>query len=350
VRENEAAFERIRLLPRVGVRVDHPVLATRVLGQNLRFPVLTAPTGNIRPYHPDAEPGVVRAAARAGTAVCISSLTGTSIETITSSANAPVFFQLYYLGDRESSAAVIQRAHRAGCAGLIVTLDTPGRMPRELPVPERTYVPVEVNFRNALRFAPQAVVKPRWLYGFTRDGLPNGVPMGVLPSGQLMQTVDAMEALFARDIPTWTDFAWIRDRWPGLIVAKGILSVADALRAVEEGADAIVVSNHGGMLFDALPPTVGVLESIVEAVGDRVEVILDSGIRRPIDVARAMALGARAVLIGRAYVWAHAAAGEVGVYRMLEIFREGLEMALKFLGCSDINALDRSYLWQPGTP
>jgi L-lactate dehydrogenase (cytochrome) len=344
IRDNLAAFERVKFTPRVGVAVGTPRLKARVVGQDLRIPVLIAPTGNIRPFHPDAEPGVARAAGRAGTGICVSSVTGTAIEDIATATSGPVFFQLYYLGNRDSSAVAIDRAKKVGCAGLVVTIDTASAAPRDRPVSERTYLPTAVDLRNMLRFAPQALLKPRWLLGFARDGWPDEAPMGRTTKDLPMRTIEATTSLLAGEIPVWEDFAWIRERWQGPIIAKGILSVEDARRAVAEGADAIVVSNHGGMLFDALPPSIEVLPAIADAVGDKLDVLLDSGIRRPVDVARAIALGARAVLIGRAYLWAHAAGGEAGVFQILEVFREGLEKTLKYIGCPGVDVLDRTYL------
>jgi pre-mycofactocin synthase len=342
IERNVAAFERITFKPRMAV--SQPlVLSTTLLGNEISLPVLLAPTGNLRVFHHDAEPGVARAAASAGTIMCVPTVTSTPIEEI-AEAGGPLFFQLYYLGARESAEAMIERARDVGARALIVTVDTPSMIPRERPVPDRHFLPMAANIRSGIRFLPQLLSRPRWAFDFLRDGRRNQAAMGRAPSGRLLTSVEARGSVTSGDIPVWEDIAWIRERWDGPIVIKGLLTPEDARRAVDVGAAAIVVSNHGGSLFDGNPATMDVLAEVVDAVGDKTEVLLDSGIRRGTDVVRALALGARAVLIGRGFLWAHAAAGEAGVSRILDLFRDEIEHTLMLIGCPSVEALDRSYL------
>jgi isopentenyl diphosphate isomerase/L-lactate dehydrogenase-like FMN-dependent dehydrogenase len=213
-------------------------------------------------------------------------------------------------------------------------------------VRDRVFAPFDDDLRTAIRFLPQVIRRPAWLAGFLRDGRTIDAPMALRPDGSVMTMPEALATVLA-DPPTWDDVAWVRDRWRGPVVAKGILSADDARRAVAAGAAAVVVSNHGGHMLPGSVPTLRVLPEVVAAVGDEVEVLLDSGVRRGADAVKAIALGARAVLVGRACLWAHAAAGEAGVRRILEVFRNGVDDTLALLGCPSVAALDPSYLTLP---
>jgi L-lactate dehydrogenase (cytochrome) len=250
------------------------------------------------------------------------------------------------VGGRAASEAAIDRARRAGFSALYVTIDTPVAGLRERDFRGGMKELLGGSLAAKLRFLPQFVTRPRWVAGFLRDG---GVPRlanVVRPGEQPMTLVDVVGAL-ARSGVTWEDFRWIRQIWPGPLVAKGVLTGDDARRAIDHGATAIVVSNHGGRQLDSAAATLRALPEVVAAVNGQVEVLMDGGIRRGSDIVKAICLGARAVLIGRAYVYGLAAAGEAGVARALEILRADVERTLKLLGCPSIAALDASYVEAP---
>lgn len=343
---NLAAFSELHLRPRAAVFHPRRDLRTTVLGHEVSMPVLIAPTGNVRILHPDGEPGVARAAGAAGTIQCVSTFTGYPIEAITAAATGPVFFQLYFVGGRVNAEANIDRAQRAGCQGLVLTVDSAARPRAKYGVRDRAYLPQSIDPRSAVRFLPQVAVRPRWLLDFVRDGMNIEAAMVRGPDGRPL-TIAAAAGLLPVEIPVWEDLSWIREQWHGPIIVKGLLTAEDARRAVDLGASAVVVSNHGGHMLPATAPTIHVLPEVVEAVGDQVEVLLDSGVRRGEDVVKAVSLGARAVLIGRGYLWAHAAAGEAGVRRILEVFRDGIDATLALIGCPSIAALDSSFIDPP---
>jgi isopentenyl diphosphate isomerase/L-lactate dehydrogenase-like FMN-dependent dehydrogenase len=343
---NLDAFAAIHLRPRAAVFHPRRDLRTTVLGHEVSMPVMIAPTGNVRILHPDGEPGVARAAGAAGTIQCVSTFTGYPIEAITAAATGPVFFQLYFVGGRTNAEANIDRAQRAGCRALVITVDSAARPRAKYGVRDRAYLPQSIDARSALRFLPQVSRRPRWLLDFARDRMNIEAAMVTGSDGRPLTIPDAASRLPA-EIPTWDDLWWIRDQWRGPIIVKGVLTAEDARRAVDLGASAVVVSNHGGHMLPATAPTMQVLPEVIEAVGDQVEVLLDSGVRRGEDVVRAVSLGARAVLIGRGYLWAHAAAGEAGVRRILEVFREGIDATLALIGCPSIGALDSSFVDPP---
>jgi isopentenyl diphosphate isomerase/L-lactate dehydrogenase-like FMN-dependent dehydrogenase len=343
VRDNRRAFEELTFRPRAAVFVPRRELATTVLGQELSMPVIVAPAGYIRLAHRDGELGAARAAGRAGIAAGISTLSSYPIEEIAAASPGPVWYQLYFAGGRTGAELAIERARKAGCRALIVTVDLAAAAGRE-----RHFrgggLPTRVDLRSALRYAPELLPRPRWTLDFLRDGLRLEIPnVRTSPDGPPLSLAEASRSM-RRAAPTWDDLAWIRERWGGPIVVKGILSADDARRALDAGAGAIVVSNHGGNALDGTPATLRVLPEVLAAVGGRSEVLLDGGVRRGADVVKALALGARAVLVGRAYIWGLAAAGEPGVARILEILRDGIDRTLALLGCPSVAALDRSYL------
>jgi isopentenyl diphosphate isomerase/L-lactate dehydrogenase-like FMN-dependent dehydrogenase len=343
---NLKAFEQVSFRPRNGVWHPERDLTTTVVGHAIALPVMIAPTGNLRLFHRDAEPGVARAASAAGSIQCVSTLTGYPIEDITAAASGPVFFQLYLVGGRSNAEVNIDRAARAGCGALVVTVDTAARYQARRSVRERAYLPYSISAGSIVRFLTQAVSRPRWLKDFLRHPGALETPMVRRSDGTAMSMAEAATAL-ANEIPTWGDLEWIRAQWPGPIIVKGILTGEDARRAVSHGASAVVVSNHGGHLLLGSPPTLRVLPEVVGAVGDEVEVLLDSGVRSGSDVVKAVALGARAVLIGRGYLWPLAAAGEAGVRRILEVFRDGIDSTLALIGCPSIASLDATYVTVP---
>jgi isopentenyl diphosphate isomerase/L-lactate dehydrogenase-like FMN-dependent dehydrogenase len=340
---NEQAFQALTFRPRTGLPVRTPDLSTTVVGHPVSMPVLTAPTGNVRVMHRDGEPAVARAAGEAGTIAVISSMMGYPIEEITAASPGTVFFQLYFVGGRANAEVMIDRAHRAGCGALVITIDQAAWAQRERNARARVDSPLSINLKNALRFAPQLAPHPAWLLDFVRDRMRMETPMWLTDDGRPTSMWKASATLL-QDTPGFDDVAWLRELWKGPIIVKGVLTADDARRAVDVGADAVVVSNHGGNTIDGARPSIVALPEVVAAVDGRIEVLLDSGVRRGTDVARAVALGARAVLVGRPYVWALGAAGGPGVARVLEVFREQLSKSLILLGCPAISELDRSYL------
>ena len=346
LRENCRVFEDVTFRPRHAVAVPSCNLKTRVLGFDLALPILLAPVGYSRLMHPGGEVAAARAAGRAGTAYILSTISGHRMEDVRTGSTGPVFYQLYLMGGRAASEGAIARARDAGFSALVVTIDTTVAGMRERDFRNDTKRLISGGWLQKIGYLPQALRHPGWLIGFLRDGGIPALPNVIIPGQGPMPIVDVNAAL-ANAAVTWADLRWIRDAWSGPIVVKGVLTGEDARRAVDEGASAIVVSNHGGRQLDCVPASLRVLPEIVAAVGGQVEVLMDGGIRRGSDAVKAICLGARAVLCGRAYAYALAAAGEAGVTRALEILRTDLDRTLKLLGCSSIQDLDRSFVNVP---
>jgi len=344
--ENCRAFDEVTFRPRYAVDVRGCKLQRRVLGFDLSFPAFLAPVGFSRVMHPDGEVAAARAAGLAGTAYVLSTISGHRMEDVRAASSGPVFFQLYLLGGREAAEAAIVRAKAAGFSALVVTIDTPVAGMRERDFRNGMKEMLGSNLREKLPFLSQFFARPRWLANFLRDGGTPKLLNVVIPGEGPMPLIDVTAAL-ARAAVTWEDLHWMRDLWRGPIIIKGVHGVDDARRAVDEGADAIVVSNHGGRQLDGVPATLKVVPDVVEAVDGQCEVLMDGGIRRGSDIVKALALGARAVLVGRAYAYGLAAAGEAGVTRALQILKADVERTLKLLGCSSVDMLDRSYVSAP---
>jgi heme/flavin dehydrogenase (mycofactocin system) len=335
--DNVAAFRELQLMPRVAPGLPAArELATTVLGQQISLPVIVSPVG-VQAVSPGAEVAVARAAASAGTALGLSSFASKPIEQVVE-ANSQTFFQMYWLGDTDRMSQLMQRAREAGAKGVIVTLDWTFAHRRDWGSPA---IPDRLDLRAMIRFAPQALARPRWLLDFLRHGgipdltAPNLAPLG----GDAPTFFGAYGEWMQTPLPTWSDIAWLREQWDGPFVVKGVMHPHDAGQAVEIGADAISVSNHGGNNLDGTPAAIRALPAVVDAVGDQVEVLFDGGVRRGSDVVKALALGARAVLIGRAYLWGMAAGGEAGVHNVLEILRAGIDETLVGLGRASIHDL-----------
>ncbi|MDR1989067.1 MAG: alpha-hydroxy-acid oxidizing protein [Acidobacteriaceae bacterium] len=340
--QNTRAFEEIVLRPRSAVSVQSVDLHTNILGHQLNLPFVLAPVGSTRLFFPRGEQCAARAATSAGTAYTLSTLSGTTLEEVRQSASGPLWYQLYLVGGREVAQSAIARARAAGYTALVVTIDTPVSGFRERDARNGMQPLSSGSLGERLRFLPQFVTKPSWVSGFIMDGRPMTFPNIVLPTGP-MPYADVGAAL-AQSAVTWNDFRWIHEAWQGPIVVKGVHTAADAYRAVEEGAAAIVVSNHGGRQLDGVAATLHVLPEVVAAVGDRVQVLMDGGIRRGSDIVKAMALGAKAVLVGRAYAYGVAAAGEPGARRAIDILRTDLMRTMALLGCPSLAELDESYI------
>jgi L-lactate dehydrogenase (cytochrome) len=336
LRRNRAAFDDLEFLPRQPGDVSDVDTSTTVLGQRLPLPFALSPVGGPRMFHHEGELAVARAARRAGIPYGISTLATTSVEDVAAQADTPLWFQLYIWGDRAGSRDALARAQAAGYRALLISIDTTVRSKRErekragleLPAPD---LPVTTLLEGALH--------PGWSWRFLTSptiSFPNIGP----PDQRSLAT---MKDMFDGTV-SWADLDWIRELWDGPILAKGVLRPEEAIEAAERGLDGVVVSNHGGRQLDHLPATIDVLPRIVDAAGDRLEVLIDSGFRRGSDIVAALALGARAVLIGRAHLYGLAAAGEAGVRHCIDILAQELRMTMQLCGARTIADLNPSLI------
>jgi isopentenyl diphosphate isomerase/L-lactate dehydrogenase-like FMN-dependent dehydrogenase len=344
--ENCRAFQDVLFRPRGAVAVGNCDLKTRVLGHEISFPAMLAPVGYSRLMHPEGEVAAARAAGEAGTGYILSTISGHKLEDVRAASPGPVFFQLYLMGGREAAEGSIDRARRAGFAALVITVDTPVAGLRERD-PRNGMKELLGNSPFAkIPYLPNILAHPGWLAGFLKDG---GVPKlenVVIPGKGPMAMTDVGAAL-AQSTVAWEDLKWIRQQWIGPIVVKGILIGDDARRAIDEGASAVVVSNHGGRQLDSVSSTLRALPEVVAAAKGQIEVLMDGGVRRGSDIVKALCLGARAVLCGRAYAYGLAAGGQAGVAKAIEILRADVERTIRLLGCGSVTALDRSYVEVP---
>ena len=342
--DNTAAFAELGFAPHVAGLSGTRDLATTVMGQSISMPVVISPTG-VQAVHPDGEVAVARAAAARGIAMSLSSFASKPIEDV-AAANPQTFFQMYWVGTREVLVQRMERAQKAGAVGLIMTLDWSFSNGRDWGSPS---IPEKMDLKAMVRFAPEGLMRPRWLLDFAKTGkVPDLKAPNLTPPGGVAPTFfTAYYEWMQTPLPTWEDVAWLREQWGGPFMLKGVMRVDDAKRAVDAGVTAISVSNHGGNNLDGTPAPIRALPSIAEAVGEQVEVLLDGGIRRGSDVVKALALGARAVLIGRAYLWGLAANGQAGVENVLDILRGGIDSAVLGLGHSSIHDLTRDEVVMP---
>ncbi|MGW7536465.1 pre-mycofactocin synthase MftD [Amycolatopsis sp. NPDC054798] len=344
LQDNLAAYDELRFAPRTAGLPGERDLSTNVLGRDVALPVLISPTG-VQAVHPDGEVAVARAAAARGTSMGLSSFASKPVEEVVA-ANPNTYFQVYWTGSRDDILSRLDRARSAGAVGIILTLDWSFSHSRDWGSP---HIPDKLTLRELIRFAPEGLTRPRWLLAYARTkklpdlSVPNMAEPGTpVPSffgayGQWMQTAP----------PTWEDVSWLRKQWDGPFLLKGVYRVDEARRAVDAGVSAISVSNHGGNNLDGTPATIRALPAVAEAVGSEVEVLLDGGIRRGSDVVKALALGARAVLIGRAYLWGLAAGGQAGVENVLDVLRNGIDSTLLALGHRSVRDLSRDDLIMP---
>jgi len=345
LRENCRVFEDVTFRPRSAVVTVGSDLRTRVLGTDLGLPLLLGPVGSCRLFYPRGEAVAARAAGAAGTVYVLSTLSGTRLEEVKAASRGPCWYQVYLCGGRDVALSAIARAKAAGFSALVVTIDTPVAGLRERDFRNGVKELLSGRPSSALPFVWQLLARPRWLAYFLADGGLMSFPNIVLPGGP-MPYADVGAAL-EQSAVGWDDLRWLRDAWDGPIVIKGVHTADDARRAVDVGASAVVVSNHGGRQLDGVAPTLRVLPDVVEAVRGRVEVLLDGGIRRGADVVKALCLGARAVLVGRAYAYGLGAGGEAGVAKAIQIFRADLVRTLKLLGCASVAELGASYVDVP---
>jgi isopentenyl diphosphate isomerase/L-lactate dehydrogenase-like FMN-dependent dehydrogenase len=346
LRENCRVFSDVTFRPRHAVAVAGCDLRTRVLGFDLALPFLLAPVGYSRLMHPGGEVAAAKSAGRAGTGYILSTISGHKLEDVKAGSTGPVFYQLYLMGGRGAAEAAIERARVAGFSGLVVTIDTPVSGIRERDHRNGLKELISGGPLEKIPYVAQILSRPGWLISYLMDGGLPGLPNVIVPGKGQMALVDINAAL-AESAVTWADLRWIREIWRGPIVVKGVLTGDDARHAMDEGAAAISVSNHGGRQLDGVPASLRALPEVVEAVKGRIEVLMDGGIRRGPDIVKAICMGARAVLCGRAYAYGLAAAGEAGVDRAIEILRTDLERTLRLLGCASIAELDRSYVNVP---
>ncbi len=350
IRANRETIEAVGFRPRMGLTkgVPAPELSTSVLGSEIAMPVLLSPIGFTRMMDRHGDVAGARAAGKAGTVFTLSSMSGHTMDEVLEAATRPVWFQLYFLGGRPGAEQLVARAKQAGFSALVVTLDTqiPGNREREQR--HRLSPPLRLDRRTVRKMAPQVLVRPRWLADAARDRfqleLVNASTLG--PPDNPMTAADALFHWIASP-PTWEDFKWLREQWGGPILAKGIVTGDDAWRAIDSGADALIVSNHGGRQLDSSPAGLPALVEVLEAVRGEAEVLVDGGFRRGADVVKAVALGARAVMVGRAWAYGLAAAGEPGIDRALSILREDLDRTLRLLGCASVAELSPDHVRIP---
>jgi isopentenyl diphosphate isomerase/L-lactate dehydrogenase-like FMN-dependent dehydrogenase len=345
MRENSRVFDDVTLRPRSAVATTSVDLRTTVLGANIDLPFLLAPIGSSRLFYPRGEEVAARVAGDAGTIYSLSTLSGCAVRDVKAATRGPVWYQLYLIGGRDVALGGIERARNCGCSALVVTVDTPVAGMRERDLRNGIKELVSGAPFTMFPYVFQFLARPRWFAAYLRDGGLMRFPNVVLESGP-MPYADVGAAL-EESMVSWDDFKWIREAWQGPIVVKGVHTADDARRAIDHGAAAVVVSNHGGRQLDGVAPTLRVLPEVIAAVGQQVEVLLDGGIRRGSDVVKALCVGARAVLVGRAYAYGLGAAGAEGVARAIDILRSGIVRTMKLLGCASVRDLDRSLVHIP---
>jgi len=346
LRENCRAFRDFRFRPRQAVKFPEYNLRTTVLGLEISFPAFLAPVGYSRVMHPGGEVAAAAAAGAAGTGYTLSTISGHKLENVRMATKGPAWYQLYLVGGRAVAEAGLERARNAGFNGLVVTIDTPVAGMRERDFRNGMTEMFAGSLFDKLPYLRNIFAHPGWLMDFLRDGGMPRLENIVDPEKGPMQLMDVGSAL-SRAVMTWEDLQWIRDVWKGPILVKGVLTGEDAKRAVDQGAAAIVVSNHGGRQLDCVSASLCALPEVVAAVNGRAEILMDGGVRRGSDIVKALCLGARAVLIGRAYAYGLAAAGQAGVARALQILKADVDRTLRLLGCPSVTALDASYLDGP---
>jgi L-lactate dehydrogenase (cytochrome) len=335
LKRNRDDFAAVQLNQRVFDHVASRNMCTVLFGQRAAIPVALAPIGLGGLFYPRAEICAARAASAFGVPYCLSTLSSCSIEEVAAAVSTPFLFQLYMFKDRAINAALLQRADRAHCPALVLNVDTAVQGRRNRDLDNDAVVPLKVRPRHVV----QILRRPRWLLNWLlyKSTLGNLVPYS--PEGSDLATVSAWAEPRFKGAVTVADLEWVRHTWPRKLVVKGILNPEDAKLAVKLGADSIVVSNHGGRQLDGAASTINMLPAIREAVGDDVELLLDSGVRSGFDVLKALGLGANGCLLGRAFVYGLAAHGETGVSAALELFAQELDEAMALTGTADVNAL-----------
>ncbi|HPK31560.1 MAG TPA: alpha-hydroxy acid oxidase [Ottowia sp.] len=344
-RANEADFQKILLRQRVAINMEGRSTATTMIGQPVSMPVALAPTGLTGMQHADGEIAAARAAKAFGVPFTLSTMSICSIEDVAQHAGPGFWFQLYVMRDRDFIERLIDRAKAAGCGALVITLDLQILGQRHKDIKNGLSTPPKPTLANLINLA----TKPRWIMGMAgtprrQFGNIHGHVKGVTDMSNLgAWTADQFDPRL-----NWGDVEWIKNRWGGKVIIKGIMEPEDARLAVDSGADALIVSNHGGRQLDGAPSAIEALPAIVDAVGQNIEVHMDSGIRSGQDVLKAWALGARGTYIGRAFLWGLGAAGEAGVAKALQIIHKELDLTMAFCGHTRIGTVDKGIL-RPGT-
>jgi len=346
-RDNEAAFSRIKLRQKILVDMEGRNLSTKMIGEDVAMPVALAPTGLTGMQYPDGEIHAARAAEKFGVPFCLSTMSVCSIEDVAQNTTRPFWFQLYVMKDKDYISRLIQRAKDAGCSALVLTLDLQIMGQRHKDIKNGLSTPPKPTLTNLINIA----TKPRWAIGMLGTkrrnfgnivghvkGLDNMTNLAQWTVSQFDPTLD------------WDDVQWIKDQWGGKLVLKGIMDADDAELAARSGADALIVSNHGGRQLDGAAASLDVLPEIVDRVGDDIEVWMDGGIRSGQDVIKATALGAKGTMIGRAFLYGLGAMGAAGVTRCLEVISNELDLTMAFCGLKDINLVDKSIIWRPKGP
>jgi heme/flavin dehydrogenase (mycofactocin system) len=343
-RDNTASFDELGFAPHVAGLSNERSTATTIMGQSVSMPVIISPTG-VQAVHPDGEIAVARAAANRGVAMGLSSFASCAVEDVCA-VNSQVLFQMYWSGNRDQMLQRLERAQHAGARGIILTLDWSFANGRDWGSP---WIPDKIDAKAVFKLAPEVLARPKWLWSFAKTGhLPSLTTPNMAAPGEAPPTFfGAYYEWMQSTLPSWTDVEWLRSQWNGPFMVKGVSRVDDAKRVVDLGASALSVSNHGGNNLDGTPAPLRSLPAVVDAVGDQIEVLLDGGVRRGSDVVKAIALGANAVMIGRAYLWGLAAEGQSGVENVLDILHGGIDSALLGLGKSDVKELDRTDVVAP---
>jgi L-lactate dehydrogenase (cytochrome)/glycolate oxidase len=344
MRDNLDSFDQLGFAPHVAGLSSTREMSVRVMGQDMSMPVMISPTG-VQAVHPQGEVAIARAAANRGIAMGLSSFASKSVEDVCA-VNSQTFFQMYWCGDKDTLVQRMERARVAGAKGLIVTLDWSFSNGRDWGSP---WIPEKIDLKAMFKLAPEVIVRPKWLWSFAKTGkFPDLVAPNMAKSGEKAPTFfGAYYEWMQTPLPSWEDIAWLRAQWGGPFMVKGVSRVDDAKRVVDLGATALSVSNHGGNNLDGTPAPIRALPAVADAVGSQIEVLLDGGVRRGSDVVKALALGARAVMIGRAYLWGLAANGQGGVENVLDVIRGGIDSALLGLGKSHVNELTRDDVVAP---
>lgn len=344
LKDNIEAFQRERFNPRYGIKINSVNMGTKILADEISMPIIAAPVGSLRTAWPVGEAVAATAIGKAGTICILSTLTGTSMEDVKAATSGPAWFQLYLVGGKEVALKGIKRAKEAGYSALVLTIDTPVAGLRLRDKRNGSNDLINGSLWQKVRFAPKMLKHLSWLVGFYSDGGLMDFPNIELPGGQPMPYTDIGQQL-QQSATTWEDLAWIKEAWGGPIVIKGVHNVNDAKLAQKHGANAIIISNHGGRQLDRVRPTLHILKDVAPAMKDSgVDVLMDGGIRSGADVVIALAWGAKAVLIGRALAFGLGAGGEAGVTRAFTILRDEVEHTMRQLGCDSIDQLDESYL------
>ena len=344
-RANSDDFAKIKLRQRVAVNMENRSLATTMAGQGCAMPVALAPTGLTGMQHADGEILAAKAAEKFGVPFTLSTMSICSIEDVADNTTSPFWFQVYFLRDRDFMGRLIERAKAAHCSALVLTLDLQILGQRHKDLRNGLTAPPKLTLKNILNMA----TKPGWCLGMLGTKHRQfGNIVGHAKSVSDMSSLSSWTAEQFDPALSWDTVQWVRDRWPGKLILKGVLDVEDAVMAAKCGADALIVSNHGGLQLDGAVSSIAALPGIVDAVVDQIEVHMDGGIRSGQDVIKAVALGARGVYIGRAFLYGLGAMGEQGVTTCLEIIRKELDITMALCGRTDIRKIDRSIL-VPGT-